>query len=367
VIVSGLAIAGATLAVGLVLAYLLQSLPTVRIQLAALAALAVGLPLASVLLSGWVMFHMGDDVKILAVSATAAAVAVVAGLFLAETVVRPLERVRESAAQLARGDLSARAREDGPREIAELSVSFNEMAGNIERLFDARRELVSWASHDLRAPLANMRAMLEATEDKLVAPDYYVPALHEQVRALSLLVDDMFELAQIDAGTLTVELREWPLGDLVRACLQGVEAEARSCGIRLHADVDGPANAQLAPDKIERVLLNLLTNAIRHTPMDGTVAVIVHSDDHTVQVTVEDTGEGIDEEARTRMFERFWRGDRARSSRQAGLGLAISRGLIEAHGGQIWADHRPGGGTRVSFTLPTGRPAHAQLIRPSSL
>ncbi|TML68432.1 MAG: HAMP domain-containing histidine kinase [Actinobacteria bacterium] len=349
---NGLAIAGATLAVGLVLAYLLRSLPTVRVQLAALAALAVGLPLASVLLSGWVMFHMGDDVKILAVATASAAVAVVAGLFLAEAVIRPLERVRESAAQLARGDLSARAREDGPREIAELSESFNEMAGNIERLFDARKELVSWASHDLRAPLANMRAMLEATEDGLVEPGYYVLALHEQVRVLSLLVDDMFELAQIDAGALTVELREYSVGDLVRSCLQGVEAEARARGIRLESDVAEPAVARLAPDKIERVLLNLLTNALRHTPADGTVAVLVHTDDQAVLVTVEDTGEGIDEEAQSRMFERFWRGDRARSSRQAGLGLAISRGLVEAHGGRIWADRRPGGGTRVSFTLP---------------
>jgi len=352
VIVNGLAIAGATLAVGLVLAYLLRSLPTVRVQLAALAALAVGLPLASVLLSGWVMFHMGDDVKILAVSAASAAVAVVAGLFLAEAVIRPLEQVGESAEQLARGDLTARAREDGPREIAELSVAFNEMAGNIERLFDARRELVSWASHDLRAPLANMRAMLEATEDGLVEPGYYVSTLHEQVRVLSLLVDDMFELAQIDAGALTVDLREYPVGDLVRACLQGVEAEARARGIHLESDVTEPALARLAPDKIERVLLNLLANALRHTPADGTVAVYVQTHGGAVQVTVEDTGEGIDEEAQTRMFDRFWRGDRARSSRQAGLGLAISRGLVEAHGGRIWADHRPGGGTRVSFTLP---------------
>jgi signal transduction histidine kinase len=352
VIVNGLAIAGATLAVGLVLAYVLRSLPTVRVQLAALAAFAVGLPLASVLLSGWVMFHMGDDVKILAVSAASAAVAVVAGVFLAQAVIGPLERVRESAAQLARGDLSARSPEDGPREIAELAAAFNEMAGNIERLFDARRELVSWASHDLRAPLANMRAMLEATEDGLVEPGYYVGALHEQVRVLSLLVDDMFELAQIDAGALIVDLREYPVADLVRACLQGVEAEARARGIRLEADVAESAVARVAPDKIERVLLNLLANALRHTPADGTVAVLVHTNDDAVQVTVEDTGEGIDEEARTRMFDRFWRGDRARSSRQAGLGLAISRGLVEAHGGRIWADHRPGGGTRVSFTLP---------------
>jgi signal transduction histidine kinase len=295
-------------------------------------------------------------VKILAVSSASAASAVIAGLFLADSVVRPLERVRAAAARLAGGDLAARAEERRPRELAELSSSFNDMAGNLERLFDARRELVSWASHDLRAPLANMRAMLEATEDGLVEPEYYVAALHEQVRVLSLLVDDMFELAQIDAGALTVDLRDYPVGDLVRGCLQGVEAEARARGIHLLSDLSEPAIARVAPDKIERVLLNLLTNALRHTPADGTVAVHVQTADGTVQVTVEDTGEGIDDEAKTRMFDRFWRGDRARSTRHAGLGLAISRGLVEAHGGRIWADQRPGGGTRVSFTLPRVSP-----------
>jgi len=352
VILSALVIAAATLAVGFVLAFALRSLPTFRIQLAGLAALAVGLPLISVLASGWVMFHMGDDVKILAVSSASAASAVVAGLFLASAVVRPLERVRETAAAVARGDLAARADETGPREIAELSASFNDMAGNLERLFDARRELVSWASHDLRAPLANMQAMLEAVDDGLVEPERYVPALHEQVRALSVLVDDLFELAQIDAGALTLELRDAPVADLVRSCLRGVEAEARLRGIHLETELAETATASLAPDKIERVLLNLVTNALRHTPADGTVAVCVRSDDGEVQVTVEDTGEGVDEEVRARMFDRFWRADPARSSRHAGLGLAIAKGLVEAHGGRIWADGRPGGGTSVSFTLP---------------
>ena len=351
-ILSALVIAAATLAVGLVLAFALRSLPTVRIQLAGLAALAVGLPLISVLASGWVMFHMGDDVKILAVSSASATSAVVAGLFLASAVRRPLERVRETAAAVARGDLTARADEGGPREIAELSASFNDMAGNLERLFDARRELVSWASHDLRAPLANMQAMLEAIDDGLVEPEQYVPALHEQVRALSRLVDDLFELAQIDAGALTLELRDAPVADLVRSCVRGVEAEARLRGVHLETELADSATAPLAPDKIERVLLNLVTNALRHTPADGTVAILVRSDDGHVHVTVEDTGEGVDEDVRARMFDRFWRGDPARSSRNAGLGLAIAKGLVEAHGGRIWADRRPGGGTSVSFTLP---------------
>lgn len=351
-IVSAVVIAGATLGVGLLLAIGLRTLPTIRVQLAGLAVLAVALPLASVLLSGWVMFHMGDDVKILAVSAASAAIAVVAGLFLADAAVRPLERVKDTAARLARGDLGARAGETRPREIAELAASFNEMATNVERLFDARRELVSWASHDLRAPLANMQAMLEAIEDGLATPEHYVPALHEQVRVLTVLVDDLFELAQIDAGALTLDLRDGSIADLVQSCLRGVEAEAQLRNVSLRSEIEQPAVAHMAPEKIERVLLNLLTNALRHTPSDGTVAILVRSDGSEVKVTVEDTGEGVDDEARVRMFDRFWRADPARSSRNAGLGLAISRGLIEAHGGRIWADARPGGGTRVSFTLP---------------
>jgi len=355
-ILSALIIAGTTLGVGLVLAVALRSLPTVRLQLSGLAGLAVCLPLVSVLLSGWVMFHMGDDVKILAVAAASAAVAVVAGLFLARAIVRPLEKIRTVAAMVARGDLGARAPETGPAEIAELAVSFNEMAGNIDRLFDARRELVAWASHDLRTPLANMQAILEAIEDGLVEPAEYVPALHDQVRALSVLVDDLFELARIDSGVLTLELGDWPLAELVRSCLRGVDAEARLRGINLAASVDESVTARFEPGKVERVLFNLLTNALRHTPADGSVAVRVRPRDEQVEITVEDTGEGLDEEAQARMFERFWRGDRARTGGQAGLGLAIARGIVEAHGGRIWAERRPEGGASVTFTLPATAP-----------
>ena len=120
----------------------------------------------------------------------------------------------------------------------------------------------------------------------------------------------------------------------------------------LVGDVDDRVTAVFAPEKVERVLLNLVTNALRHTPSDGSVAVRVESLANEVQVSVEDTGEGLGDEAQARMFERFWRSDRARSTRGAGLGLAIARGLVEAQGGRIWAENRPGGGARISFTLP---------------
>ena len=347
------AIALATLGIGLVLALALRTLPTVRLQLMGLAALAVCLPLAVVLLSGWVMFHMGDDVKILAVSAASATVAMIGGLFLARSIASSIDQVRDASTALSHGDLTVRAPESGPAEVADLAESFNEMAANLERLFDARRELVAWASHDLRTPLANMQAMLEALEDGLAEPADYLPALGDQVRGLTLLVDDLFELARIDADALTLELHASALDEVVSSCVRGVSAEAAQRQISLDSEVDPDAVARFAPDKIERVLLNLLTNALRHTPHDGVVAVRVAPDADEVLVTVEDTGEGLGEEAERRMFDRFWRSDQARSERGAGLGLAIARGLVEAQGGRIWAENRPEGGARVCFTLPS--------------
>ena len=344
----------ATLVVGLGLAYLLRLLPTLRLQLAGLAFLAVMLPVSAVLLSGWVMFHMGDDVKILAVTAGSALTAIVAALVVARSIADAIDRVGEASAELARGDLSARAPEGGPTEIADLAASFNQMGEDLRQLFDTRRELVAWASHDLRTPLANMQAMLEALEDGLGEAEEYLPALREQVRVLSELVDDLFELARIDAGALTLELRQLPVAPVVSHSLRGVAAEARLRHVELASDVDEGVTARFAPEKVERVLMNLLTNALRHTPSDGAVAVRVQPLAGEVRVAVEDTGEGLDAEARARMFERFWRADRSRTGRGAGLGLAIARGLVEAQGGRIWAEDREGGGARVCFTLPAG-------------
>jgi signal transduction histidine kinase len=346
----GLVVAAGSLASGLVLAYLLRRAPTVWLQLAGLALIAVCVPLTAVLLSGWVMFHMGADRKILAVAAGSATAAVFAALVLAITT--SLRRVGAASHSVAAGDLSARAPVDGAREIAELADSFNAMAAGLEQLFDARRELVAWASHDLRAPIASLQAMLEAIEDGLVSAEDYLPTLREQVRTLSVLVDDLFELARIDAGVLTLELRRMPVAPLVASALRLLRPEADARGVSLSADVDEKVEARLAPDKFERVLSNLVTNALRHTPSDGSVAVRVERRASDLLLRVEDSGEGLPEEAPARMFERFWRADRARSGSGAGLGLAIARGLVEAHGGRIWAENRPQGGACVSFTLP---------------
>lgn len=350
-----LIIVATTLAVGMAAASTIRLLPSVRLQLTALALLAVGLPLGAVLTPGWVMFHMHADVKILMVSVASALSAVIVALLVGSWILRPLERLRNASAHLAAGELSARAPIQGPSELADVGRSFNAMAHNIEELFDARRQLVAWASHDLRTPLSSLRAMLEAVEDGLAEADEYLPAIAQQVETLSMLVDDLFELARIDAGALTLELRDYPISSVIEACVSTIGPEARARNVRLETRLDPRVtDVRMAPEKVERVLLNLLANALRHTPSDGAIAVVVQAAPDGIRVAVEDSGEGLTTAAASRMFERFWRGDdsRTRATGGAGLGLSIAQGLVAAHGGTIWAETRAAGGARVTFTLP---------------
>jgi signal transduction histidine kinase len=350
-----LIVATVTAAAGAAVVLLLRLLPTVRLQLAGLALCCVVLPLAAVLLSGWVMFHMGDDLKILAVSSAAASAAVGAGLVVGRSLGNRLDRLRYAAREFARGDLTARTAEDGPAELAELAAAFNDMASRLAELFDSRSELVAWASHDLRTPIASLKAMLEAVEDGVADQVEYLPDLRAQVRTLETLVEDLFEVACIDAGALRLDLHAADVSMLVRSCVDGLKREADAAGVRLRAETNGAATALCAPEKIERVIRNLLTNALRHTPRSGSVEASVAARNGRVAVTVEDTGEGLAPATQRRMFERFWRADPARTNGGAGsgLGLTIARGLVEAHGGRIWAEPRAGGGTRVGFTLPS--------------
>ncbi len=345
-------VAAASLGVGIVLAYALRAAPTVSLQLAGLALLSATVPLAAVLASGWVMFHMGDDVKILAVASGAAFAAVLASLLLARFIASTLRDVGAASARVAAGEFGARVPDTRPAELAQLANAFNTMAASVESLFDARRELVAWASHDLRSPIASLRAMLEAVEDGVASLDEYLPSLREQVVTLSVLVDDLFQLAQIDSDALVLELRPTDVAELARGAVVRFELDAARRGIRLSADADGPAVVQAEPEKVQRVLSNLLVNALRHTPPEGAVTVGVHTEADRVTVAVDDTGDGLAGDVAQRMFDRFWRADRSRSGSGAGLGLAIARGLVEAHGGRIWAENRTGGGARVAFTLP---------------
>ena len=352
-----LGLALATLVVGLVLALVASRMPRLWAQIATLALAGVVLPLGAVMLGGALMLDSGNDLTVLAALVSAALAALVGVWLIGRRMLAPVNALQRATARIASGDLAARTDVAGTREMRELGASFNAMADHLEELQDARTQLVAWASHDLRAPLAALQAMLEAVEDGVAPADRYLPAMADQVRSLGALVDDLFELARLDAGALTLELRRVEVSPLIEACVRGVEAEAAARGVRVSSAVPERLPAVLcAPEKLERVLHNLVTNALRHTPGDGAVAVRVEPEPARIRVSVEDTGEGLTGEALSRMFDHFWRGDRARvregDGAGAGLGLAIARGLVEAHGGDIWAENRAEGGARISFTLP---------------
>ena len=355
---------------GTLAAFALRTLRSVRLQLIGLALVAVILPLGAVLVSGLVMFHMGDDAVFVFITCAVTSIGLLGAFVLARNLVNPLEDIRRASQRLAAGDLSARAPEGGPAELAELGASFNLMAAHLEEAFDARRELVAWASHDLRAPITSLQAMLEAIEDGIVEPTHYLRPLQSQVRLLGALVDDLFDLACIDSGAVSLEYDVVDLEGLVSSCVHRFDAEAQARKIRLSCQPRGGATrSRCAPDKVERVLTNLLTNALRYTPSGGSVAVTMAGGAGAVFVSVEDTGIGIAPEVADRIFEPFWRADGARTSTGggAGLGLAIARGLIEAQGGRIWAEPPPGGGTRMSFVLPASPGEDGRQVDPNTI
>ncbi|MFN8109148.1 MAG: HAMP domain-containing sensor histidine kinase [Thermoleophilia bacterium] len=348
-----LMIAAATAVSGLCAAALVVRGRTLRRQLLGVAVLGVIVPLLAVLGSGLLMLSH-RDLQVLGIACLAGLVSVGGALLLGRRVGAQIAALRAAPAAVAAGDLSARAPRGGPAELDALAASFNEMAAHLEELFDARRRLVAWAGHDLRTPLASLRAMIEAVEDGLAEPGEYLPHMRAQVAALTTLVDDLFELARLDAGDTGLVTRRAPPAALVEGALARMRADAQARGVHLHAHLDEALPAvRCAPDKVGRVLDNLLVNALRHTPRGGEVRLAVAPLDREVCVAVEDTGDGLSDEALTSMFDHFWRGDPARTrDGGAGLGLAIARGLVEAHGGRIWAERREPRGARVAFTLP---------------
>lgn len=323
------------------------------------------------LLTVWVMqrqmFFSEHDLALSGVLLLfAAIIATTYALFVAASVTEGLRQMAAAAGRLAAGDLSARVPIAGRDEVARLGASFNEMAGQLQATADRQRELetlrrnlIAWTSHDLRTPLTSIRVRVEALHDGLIAApeevQRYFSAILGDVMALNGLIDDLFELAQLEAGSPALERAPTMLADLVSDCLESFAAPAAQRGIALAGDVDvaiGPL--PLSAGKIGRVLNNLVENALRHTLPGGRVYVRAQPAAGGALVTVEDSGPGFDAVDLPHVFEQFYRGEQARSraTGSAGLGLAIARGIVQAHGGRIWAENVAGGGARVVFQLP---------------
>jgi signal transduction histidine kinase len=226
-----------------------------------------------------------------------------------------------------------------------------------DRSDQARRDLVAAVSHDLRTPLTSLHLIAQAMEDDLLddaARQRYSREMTLHVQSMSALVDDLFELSRLSAGAIEWTMRRVPLDELVRETVDAMRTQADAGGVEVNAAVPGdigPAHAN--PEGVQRVLFNLIQNAIRHTPADGSVTVLAEAAGGSIEIEVADTGVGVAPAERERIFEPFFRGgdDRSRTTRGAGLGLAICRAIVEQHGGRIWLVPSERG-TRVRFSLP---------------
>lgn len=332
--------------------------------------LAGGLTLINVWVTARLMFiNQHDFVLATMLLLFASGISVAFGYFISTSITQALHNLMKGAEKLSEGDFSTRVPTEGEDEVARLAHAFNEMAARLEQareaeraLDEARRNLVAWASHDLRTPLASLRAMLDAlaegvVDDPETVARYLQQSQHETNR-MSALIDDLFELAQIDAGGLELQREAASLSDLVSDTLGGFAARAVERHLALTGEVAPDVDpVWMAPGKISRVFRNLIENAIRHTPAGGEIHVRAGVENGAVVVAVADTGAGIPSEDLPHIFDRFYRGEKSRSregysSGGAGLGLAIAKGIVEAHGGRIWAESMVGRGTVMQFSLP---------------
>ena len=324
-----------------------------------------GVILLGVLAAAELMFVSNHDALIVsAIALGAGLVALRAARVASAGVVQEVGHVRDVLGSVGDGERTVRVHAGSAAELSELAGAVNRMIEQLaeeERRRDAadaaRRNLVAAISHDLRTPLAALRLMLAAIEDGVVdgpTRDRYLASMHTHVSALGSMVDDLFELSRLEAGDLDWSIRQVELPELVDEAVAAMRIEAEAKGVAVATELRPlPRPARADPERLQRVLFNLIQNAIRHTPVDGSVTVRAEPAGEWVEIEVADTGSGIALEARERLFDPFVRGPAGDDdAARAGLGLALSRAIAEAHGGQIWvADSEAG--TRVRFVIPT--------------
>jgi len=339
---------------------------SLRRQFALVVAIVVAPVLVALIVGDALMVVSTRGVVIVAAIVIGAGlVAIVAARMVAGGIMHDVEAIRDGLVAVGRGQREVTIETSAHDELAELAAAANAMIDQLREeeagrdLSEAaRRDLVAAVSHDLRTPITSLRLLADAVGDGIVEDAEmrrgYLRRMGTHIDALSVLIDDLFELSRLEAGDISWTIEQVPLPELVGETVEAMRVQAEAKGVAVTADVPEtlkPAHAN--PEKLQRVLFNLIQNAIRHTPADGSVVVRAESVPSGVEFEVADTGDGIAAEERERVFTAFYRGgaDAARTSPGAGLGLAVSRAIVEAHGGRIWlADASVG--TRVRFSLP---------------
>lgn len=329
-----------------------------RLQFMLTVAIGVGLTVAAIGVAAALMVLSRDEtLVVVAIVVLAGLVAVGVAQFFVGNLMHDIDRLRDTLVAVGEGSrVPAMAMSSG-RELAELADAANMTIAKLDASETARRNLIAAVSHDLRTPITALQLLAQAVEDDIVDAETrrrYIAQTTVHIRALAGLIDDLFELSRLEAGDVAWTLRRVDMHELVEETADAMRAQADARGVRLEAalpDAIAPAHAE--PDQLQRVLFNVLQNAIRHTPADGWVTISAQDAEGSIEVEVADSGAGIAPADRGRVFEPFYRGgaEAARTRSGSGLGLAISRAIVEAHGGRIWLAPSDVG-TRIRFTVP---------------
>jgi signal transduction histidine kinase len=348
----------------------LQYLGSLRILMLLIVFITVGVILFFLWILSQLIFSYSPFLPIMITVLFFAGMSAVSfGYFVSRAMTSRIFALAEASAKVAQGDFSTRLDVRGNDELAYLTRSFNKMTSDLQQveeqkrqLEQSRRNLVAWVSHDLRTPLASMRVMLEALADGVISDkdteQRYIQTTLSEIQHLSRLINDLFEMAKLDVGHLDLELQPMPVAEMVSDAMGGMVAKADAKHIRLEGEVDESIDTvNIAPDKIQRVLKNLLDNAIRYSPEGETVTIRAdYDEEENLRVEVHNSGVEIAPDVLPKLFDSFYRGESSRAKegeeRGTGLGLAIARGFIEAHGGKIWAESSKATGTCFIFTLP---------------
>jgi signal transduction histidine kinase len=353
---------------GFVIAWMVytQRLVGLRLQLIVTYLVGAAITILNVMVTSGLMFLSAHDEGLLMLLLIfSGALSIFFAFLLSEQLSKQVRDLEQGAGAIADGNLNARVQPGGSHELAQLATAFNTMAAQLQKAFDAqreteraRKELVAAISHDLRTPLASLRLMTEAISDGVAderQTALFLERMRGEVSYMTGLIDDLFELSQLDAGALKLHKERANLSDLLSDTLESLQNQAQLKEQTLQGEIVGELpEFCFDPRKIQRVLNNLLGNAIRYTPNGGNISLMAKQSGEIVIVSVTDNGEGIAPADHERIFDPFYRSERSRGREHggAGLGLAIARGLIEAHGGRIYVQSAEGKGSTFTLELP---------------